>query len=133
MLRDLGRKREDGTNFPRTGDCDPTDSVFLVLLWDEENDHPVPYVASAWLSLGEAQGAAHRYVNEGHKAHHGWLYATVMEYQTGQLAPKSERHGDPYFPPKPAAEETVDDRISALELELVRLKAAQGQKVTSAV
>lgn len=131
MLRDLNQRREDGTPHLRKAENDPSDSVFVVLLAEEVGSGVRSWnIGSIFCTLGEAQGAANRYAMEGHRAHHGWNYAVVMEYQTGQLAPKGERHGDEYRPPAP--EKVADaDRIAELELEIQRLKAAQGQSFTA--
>ncbi len=131
MLCDLGLNREDGTPFLRKAENDPTDSIFIVLLAEEVNDARNWNVGSIWCTLGEAQGAARRYAEEGHRAHHGWNFAVVMEYQTGQLAPKSERHGDEFRPPKPEKVELAD-RLAELELENNRLRAQLGKQTTAA-
>lgn len=131
MLRDLERMREDGTPSTRKAENDPSDSVFVVLLAEVVNDARSWQVGSIFLTLGEAQGAANRYAAEGHRAHHGWDYAAVMEYQTGQLAPKSERHGEEYRPPAPERVEQAD-LIEDMRLEINRLKAQLGQQTTVA-
>lgn len=132
MLRDLGTKREDGTPHLRLGENDPSDSMFIVLLAEVVGDARSWQVGSVWCTLGEAQGAARRYAEEGHRAHHGWDYAMVMEYQTGQLAPKGERHGDEFRPPKPEVV-TLADRLAELELENQKLKAQLGTQVVAGV
>lgn len=131
MLRELGRSRDDGTPHPRKAENDPADSVFVVLLADEIGGARTWNVGSVWLTLGEAQGAANRYQVEGHRAHHGWQFISVMEYQTGQLAPKAERHGEELpFRPQGAIGPTSDDKIAELEMEITRLRAASGQSQT---
>ena len=126
MLRDLGQMRGDGTPSTRAGESDPSDSIFLVEFCEEIDGRKSWLTGSAWLTVGEAQGAANRYVAEGHKAHHGWTALRVMEYQTGQLAPKSERHGDEYYPPRPAVIDEAEEEAS-LELRLTQLRAKRGQ------
>lgn len=122
MLRDLGK-----AGAVRQGEIDPNDSVFLVLLWferDERTHYEVGYCA---LGLGEAQAAAERFAREGSAIHgHEFNFATVVEYQTGQLAPKGERHGQPYVresvqPPSEA------DEIARMRLEINQLRARLGQ------
>lgn len=130
MLRDLGTLRNDGTPYLRKAENDPSDSVFLVLLAEIVGEARSWQVGSAWLTLGEAQGAANRYAIEGHRAHHGWDYAVVMEYQTGQLAPQAQRHGDEYRPPAPVVVAQAD-HVAALELEVQRLRAQLGQVITA--
>ena len=134
MLRDLGKSREDGTPFTRKGENDPADSVFVVLFGEdvprEDGSTSRSWnVASVWLTLGEAQGAARRYQTEGHRAQHGWQVVMVMEYQTGQLAPHAERHGDELtFQPAGAIGPTEMDRIQELEFALMQLRAKLGQQ-----
>ena len=125
MLRDLGKTRQN--------DIEPTDSIFLVLFAEEVpgpsgNTVTSWQPGSAWLSLGEAQGAGNRYSAEGHKAHHGWTYCRVFEMQTGQLAPKVEAHGEPIYPVSRNADAplTEADEEAALELRLAQLKAKRG-------
>lgn len=136
MLRDLGQLREDQTPHARQAENDPTDSVFVVLLAEEVGDGVRSWnIGSIFCTLGEAQGAVRRYAEEGHRAHHGWNFAVIQEYQTGQLAPKSERHGAEHRPPAPAVVAAADAsaaKIAELELEVQRLKAAQGQQTTAA-
>lgn len=131
MLRDLGQQREDGTPHLRKAENDPSDSVFVVLLAEEVGGVRSWNVGSIFCTLGEAQGAANRYAEEGHRGHHGWNFAVVMEYQTGQLAPKSERHGDEYRPPAPEKVEAAD-LIEDMRLEITRLKAQLGKQTTFA-
>jgi hypothetical protein len=136
MLRDLGRVLDNGARSRRDGERDPSDSVFVVVLAEEVNTGDggavVSWnVGSVWLTHGEAMGAAKRYQTEGHKAHHGWQFIRVIEYQTGQLAPQAERHGDDMpFAPEGAIGPTTDDKIAELELEIARLRGAAGQSMT---
>lgn len=131
MLRDLGTTRR--------AENEPTDSVFVVLLVEElptgaGNAIKSYNVGSVWLTQGEAIGAARRYQNEGHRAHHGWQSILVMEYQTGQLAPKGERHGEELqFQPVGAIGPTDADRIAELELEIAKLRAKHGQSELTAL
>ena len=129
MLRHLGHPPEHG--LVRQGECDPNDSVFVVLLAEDVGQLRSWNVGSVWLTLGGAQGAVNRYRTEGHAAHPAWKYAIVMEYQTGQLAPSGERHGDEvsYVPENPPPA-TDDGRIAELELELNKLRAQLGQQQT---
>lgn len=130
MLRDL----HAGTGSPRrVAEVDPNDSVFLVLLWFDQGERKHYEVTSLFLGLGEAQAAAERYGREGSRTlGHTFDYATVLEIQTGQLAPKMERHGNPYprvseEPPNP------QDEKAALLLEINKLRAQLGQSQTTQI
>ncbi len=130
MLRDLERTAADGPPTPmRKGEIDPADSVFVVLLHEDRGDHACLQVGAVCLSLGEAQGMANRFATEGHKAHHGWQYAIVQEYETGQPSPRSARHGGEYYRPKPVVVDP-QTRMEELELELQKLRAQMGQQTT---
>lgn len=126
MLRDLNQTRPDGSLSTRKGENDPSDSMFVVLLGEEINGARSWNIGSIWCTEGEAVGAKRRYLEEGHKAHHGWDICVVMEYQTGQLAPHSQRHGGEGRPPRPEPP-TAQTRLEELELEMARLKVELGQ------
>lgn len=128
MLRDLG-----SAGSTRQDEIDPNDSVFLVLLWFDRDDRKHFEVGSVFLGKGEAAAAAERYAKEGSRVlGHEFDYATVLEMQTGQLAPKGERHGEPY---RRVSEEpmTLDDEKAAMQIEINRLRALLGQTQTTQV
>lgn len=132
MLRDLGRTDVIPS---RQGEIDPADSVFVVLLWFDKDERKHFEIGSIFLGRGEAQASAERYATEGSAVlGHEFDYATVVEIQTGQRAPKMQRHGDPYKRISQAPEpEDEDTQVRALQNEVNRLRALLGERQTTQV
>ena len=130
------RERLKGTADPSAVERVPEDSVFLVYVEPKEGENPTPHVTSIWLTLSKAKEAAERVVADGHPWFaSGFRSAYVTEMQVGEMfKAKAERHGDPIFPPTPAAVSEVDrlrQEIAQKEAELAMLRS--GAAVTIGV